>query len=71
MIRCETSKGDYMLTSIQVTKESEKFPEIVRLYRAAFPREERVALDLLLERTGRMTLLPAMMAKCCADFIRH
>ena len=38
-----------MLTSIQVTKESEKFPEIVRLYRAAFPREERVALDLLLE----------------------
>ena len=41
-----------MLTSIQVTKESEKFPEIVRLYRAAFPREERVALDLLLETDG-------------------
>ena len=41
-----------MLTSIQVTKESEKFPEIVRLYRAAFPREERVALELLLETDG-------------------
>lgn len=41
-----------MLISIQVTKESEKFPEIVRLYRAAFPREERVALDLLLEADG-------------------
>ena len=39
-----------MLTSIQVTKESEKFPEIVRLYRAAFPREERVALELLLDK---------------------
>ena len=45
-------KGDFMLTCIQVTKESEKFPEIVRLYRAAFPREERVALDLLLETDG-------------------
>ena len=42
-----------MLTSIQVTKESEKFPEIVRLYRAAFPREERVALELLLETDGQ------------------
>lgn len=41
-----------MLGSIQVTKESEQFPEIVRLYRAAFPREERVALDLLLETDG-------------------
>ena len=41
-----------MVISIQVTKESEKFPEIVRLYRAAFPREERVALDLLLETDG-------------------
>ena len=45
-------KGDFMLTCIQVTKESEKFPEIVRLYRAAFLREERVALDLLLETDG-------------------
>lgn len=60
-----------MLTSIQVTKESEKFPEIVRLYRAAFPREERVALDLLLETDGPYDFIAATMAKCCADFIRH
>ena len=47
-----------MLTSIQVTKESEKFPEIVRLYRAAFPREERVALELLLEPLRESRLAP-------------
>lgn len=41
-----------MLTSVRVTRESDKFEEIVRLYRAAFPREERVALDLLLETDG-------------------
>lgn len=37
------------MKSVKVTKESEKFPEIERLYRAAFPREERVPMDTLLE----------------------
>lgn len=37
---------------VRVTKESEKFPEIERLYRAAFPREERVPMDVLLETDG-------------------
>lgn len=37
---------------VRVTKESEKFPEIERLYRAAFPREERVPMDVLLEAEG-------------------
>ena len=37
------------MKTVKVTKESEKFPEIERLYRAAFPREERVPMDTLLE----------------------
>lgn len=37
------------MKSVKVTKESEKFSEIERLYRAAFPREERVPMDTLLE----------------------
>ena len=37
------------MKSVKVTKESEKFPEIERLYRAAFPREERGPMDTLLE----------------------
>lgn len=37
------------MKSVKVTKESEKFQEIERLYRAAFPREERVPMDTLLE----------------------
>lgn len=40
------------MKSVKVTKESEKFPEIERLYRAAFPREERVPMDTLLEADG-------------------
>ena len=40
------------MRSVRVTKESEKFPEIERLYRAAFPREERVPMDVLLETDG-------------------
>ena len=40
------------MLSVRVTKESEKFPEIERLYRAAFPREERVPMDVLLEADG-------------------
>ena len=40
------------MKSVKVTKESEKFPEIERLYRAAFPREERVPMDTLLETDG-------------------
>lgn len=40
------------MLSVRVTKESEKFPEIERLYRAAFPREERVPMDVLLETDG-------------------
>ncbi|MFQ6841937.1 MAG: GNAT family N-acetyltransferase [Lachnospiraceae bacterium] len=37
------------MKSVKITKESEKFQEIERLYRAAFPREERVPMDTLLE----------------------
>ena len=40
------------MKTVKVTKESEKFPEIERLYRAAFPREERVPMDTLLEADG-------------------
>lgn len=40
------------MKSVKVTKESEKFQEIERLYRAAFPREERVPMDTLLEADG-------------------
>lgn len=40
------------MKSVKVTKESEKFPEIERLYRASFPREERVPMDTLLEADG-------------------
>lgn len=40
------------MKTVKVTKESEKFPEIERLYRAAFPREERVPMDTLLEANG-------------------
>lgn len=40
------------MKTVKVTKESEKFPEIERLYRAAFPREERVPMDTLLEEDG-------------------
>lgn len=40
------------MKSVKVTKESEKFQEIERLYRAAFPREERVPMDTLLEEDG-------------------
>lgn len=40
------------MKSVKITKESEKFQEIERLYRAAFPREERVPMDTLLEADG-------------------
>lgn len=40
------------MKTVKVTKESEKFQEIERLYRAAFPREERVPMDTLLEADG-------------------
>lgn len=40
------------MKSVKVTKESEKFQEIERLYWAAFPREERVPMDTLLEADG-------------------
>lgn len=40
------------MKSVKITKESEKFQEIERLYRAAFPREERVPMDTLLEANG-------------------
>ena len=40
------------MKSVKVTKESEKFQEIERLFRAAFPREERVPMDTLLEADG-------------------